>query len=364
MLIPPAGVALPVVKTATDCAEFGRTVSPFLPQLLSLPHQVFQHISSFEELKTLYVSTNPLITALAIALALVPIFLIASEINKNYSQVDRFWSILPTVYNAHYCLWAHMNGLPTIRLDNIIAFSCVWSLRLTYNYWRKGGYSIGSEDYRWKVLRSKISPRLFFVFNVLFTSFAQSILLWAITTPTYVLLLTSRLSGPEATTSDIVFSRALMLLVLATFFADQQQWNFQQAKKQYQATAKVPSGWDRTELDRGFCTSGMFSYSRHPNFAAEQAIWVVLYQWSCFETFSYYNWTFCGALAYLFLFQASTWFTELITAEKYPEYKIYQRLVPKFLPNLAGPIDMQVVKEEGGAREVKPKEVAAGKKKR
>lgn len=22
-------------------------------------------------------------------------------------------------------------------------------LRLTFNYWRKGGYSIGSEDYRW-----------------------------------------------------------------------------------------------------------------------------------------------------------------------------------------------------------------------
>lgn len=48
-------------------------------------------------------------------------------------------------------------------------------LRLTYNYWRKGGYSIGSEDYRWAVLREKINPPLFFVFNVVFISLAQSV---------------------------------------------------------------------------------------------------------------------------------------------------------------------------------------------
>jgi hypothetical protein len=47
-----------------------------------------------------------------------------------------------------------------------------------------------------------------------------------------------------------------------------------------------------------------------------------------------YNWTFVGAFAYLILFQASTWFTELITAEKYPDYREYQRRVGKFLPKL------------------------------
>lgn len=44
------------------------------------------------------------------------------------------------------------------------------------------------------------------------------------------------------------------------------------------------------------------------------------------------NWTFIGAFSYLVLFQASTWFTELISAEKYPEYKVYQERVGKFLP--------------------------------
>ena len=45
---------------------------------------------------------------------------------------------------------------------------------------------------------------------------------------------------------------------------------FQQAKKEYQATAKVPPGYEAEDLDRGFVVTGLFSWSRPPNFAAEQ----------------------------------------------------------------------------------------------
>jgi steroid 5-alpha reductase family enzyme len=126
----------------------------------------------------------------------------------------------------------------------------------------------------------------------------------------------------------------MFALVLLEFYADQQQWNFHQAKAQYKKTAKVPKefGYTREQLDRGFNTSGLFSLSRHPNFAAEQAIWMSLYQWSCCEAYTFVNWTFAGAMGYLLLFQASTWLTELISAEKYPDYKVYQARVGKFLP--------------------------------
>ncbi len=77
---------------------------------------------------------------------------------------------------------------------------------------------------------------------------------------------------------------------------------------------------------------GLWSLSRHPNFAAEQAVWVVTYQWGCWSSGVLYNWTFLGAMSYLILFQGSTWFTELITAGKYPEYAEYQKRVGKFLP--------------------------------
>lgn len=164
----------------------------------------------------------------------------------------------------------------------------------------------------------------------------MQLLLFLITAPTYVLLLCSRITGNELTQYDGLFSKLMFVFVLVEFFADQQQWNFHQAKAQYQRTAKLPKGYNysREHLDRGFNTTGLWAWSRHPNFAGEQAVWVCLYQWCCCESWTYMNWTFVGALGYLFLFQASTWLTELLTSGKYPEYKIYQERVGKFLPKL------------------------------
>lgn len=134
MIIPSAaGMALPVVKTLTDCADWSKTVMPFVDQLTGLPQRLLDVGLSVDGLKDVYVSTNPLIMAFAISLAISPIFLIAAEVNKNYSQVDRFWSLLPTFYNAHYAIWARMNGLPTQRLDNILAFSVCWSVSILHS---------------------------------------------------------------------------------------------------------------------------------------------------------------------------------------------------------------------------------------
>ena len=123
-------MALPVVKTFADCADFNKTVLAFLPQLYELPGWVFESIGDPQALKTLYTSTNPVISALALSLFLAPVFLIVSEITRNYSQVDRSWSILPTIYNAHYVLYAHLVGLPTRRLDTLLIVSGIWSVCL------------------------------------------------------------------------------------------------------------------------------------------------------------------------------------------------------------------------------------------
>lgn len=168
-------MALPAVKSVIDCADWSKAVEPYIPQLYELPQQLLQTFSSPHALKELYLSTNPLISGFALSLFLAPIFLVVSEINKNYSQIDRCWSLLPTLYNAHFVLYAHATGLPTKRMDALLAFSTTWSMRLTYNYWRKGGYTVGSEDYRWEVLKKNIGPVLFLPFNIVFISLIQSV---------------------------------------------------------------------------------------------------------------------------------------------------------------------------------------------
>lgn len=121
-------MSLAVVKSVTDCADFSKTVAPFLPELQELPFKVFAAITDPKALYQIYIETNPVVTAFAFSLALAPIVLVVSEINGNYSQIDRLWSILPTIYNAHYTLYSHLLGLPTTKLDTICTFSVLWSV--------------------------------------------------------------------------------------------------------------------------------------------------------------------------------------------------------------------------------------------
>ena len=151
--------------------------------------------------------------------------------------------------------------------------------------------------------------------------------------PTYIILLTTPII-PSSVTADLIFSRILIGLVLLAAFADQQQWNYQTAKSAYKDSAKVPkdSPYTAEDFDRGFNVTGLWAWSRHPNFAAEQATWVALYQWSCWLTGSYWNWSIVGPAMYLILFRSSTIFTEYLSAGKYPEYKEYQARVGMFIP--------------------------------
>jgi hypothetical protein len=172
---PTLSVALPTVKSLPECADFAKTVLPFLPQLYDLPQKIFDNINNLEALQHVYLSTNPLVTALGFSLFVTPIVFIVAEINKNYSQVDRLWSILPVIYNSHYTLWAHLAGLPTQRLDHVMAVTILWGARLTFNYWRKGGYTVGSEDYRWNIVKDYVGPVAMFIFNIFFIALAQNV---------------------------------------------------------------------------------------------------------------------------------------------------------------------------------------------
>jgi len=78
---------------------------------------------------------------------------VAGELTGNVSQVDRLWSVIPAVY-ALYA--AHFTAASSARVNLMAALVCVWAVRLTYNFGRRGGYSSwlpwrGEEDYRWEV---------------------------------------------------------------------------------------------------------------------------------------------------------------------------------------------------------------------
>ncbi|KAF4983214.1 hypothetical protein FZEAL_1317 [Fusarium zealandicum] len=332
-------MALPFLKSVEDCGDYAKTVEPFIPQLYALPGQILNNIANPSALKQLYVDTNPLISAFEASVALSFVVLVASEINRNFSQIDRLWSILPNLYVVHLAVWARLAGLAHSRIDLVAVATTLWSCRLTFNYWRKGGYNVGSEDYRWEILQRYVPRFVWFIFNVTFISFYQSVLLFAFScVPAYAILLSTKFE-PQVTAADVAYFAVEVALVFSEWMSDGQQWDFHRAKNQYQKEARVPKdfNYQQADLDRGFNTSGLWAYSRHPNFFAEQMVWFVLYQWSCYASNNLYSYTFAGSGALILLFQGSTWLTELITAGKYPEYSSYQKQVGMFMPTSLQP---------------------------
>jgi steroid 5-alpha reductase family enzyme len=80
--------------------------------------------------------------------------------------------------------------------------------------------------------------------------------------------------------------------------------------------------------------SGLWAKVRHPNYAAEQSIWLVFYVFSVLASGSMINWSMAGCLLLLILFQGSADFSEGISAGKYPAYADYQKRVGRFFPKL------------------------------
>ena len=83
---------------------------------------------------------------------------------------------------------------------------------------------------------------------------------------------------------------------------------------------------------KGFAHRGLWGVVRHPNYAAEQAIWIVFYLFSVSATGQWLNWSVIGAILLVLLFWGSSNFSESISASKYPDYADYKLRVPRFVP--------------------------------
>lgn len=242
---------------------------------------------------------------------------VASLLTGDHSWVDRIWSIVPIVYVAVF--WAG-TGFTDPRLTIMTVLVTLWGARLTFNFARKGGYS-GVEDYRWPILRERMTAGQFQVFNLLFIVLFQNGLLLLIALPALVAFENQSVPvGPL----DLALAALFLAFLIGEFVADQQQWNFHQAKKAAIAAGHTP--------DQQFVTTGLWRFSRHPNFFFEQAQWWVLYAMGAAALGAALHWTIIGPVLLTALFIGSTRFTEEITLSKYPEYADYQRRTSMLIP--------------------------------
>ena len=134
---------------------------------------------------------NPLIIVIVVAVGISVACWIASLVTRDTSWVDRVRSIAPVCYLWIFASFAEFTDT---RLNVMAVLLTLWGARLTFNFARKGGYS-GVEDYRWAVLRGRMSPLAFHAFNLFFIVIYQNALLAAITFPELTALESPRAFG-------------------------------------------------------------------------------------------------------------------------------------------------------------------------
>ena len=258
---------------------------------------------------------------------------IVGEISRNNSQMDKLWSIVPIAY-----VWViAIRGNMSLRLIIIAIIVTIWGIRLTYNFARKGAYSIkfwsGVEDYRWIVLRNKKmfkSKIAWAMFDLFFISIYQNFLILAMTLPALVCMENASPFG----LIDIIASILMVAFLVLEVIADREQWVFQSKKKELLSSGKTLEELPEP-YSKGFNTCGLWARSRHPNYLGEQGIWVSLYLFVLGTDalhFGIFNWSIFGCLLIILLFLGSSSFGESVSSSKYPLYQDYQKKVSKYIP--------------------------------
>eukprot|EP00536_Pseudo-nitzschia_multiseries_P011594 jgi/Psemu1/259963/estExt_Genewise1Plus.C_4050009 len=276
---------------------------------------------------------------------------VVSEWSRNYSQTDKLWSITPFIYT-----WILVCDARTLLMAIL---STVWGFRLTWNFSRRGGYTWppwkGDEDYRWKYIQDGYyleilkNPIVWTIFNFVFISLYQHVLLLVVVSPSMVAhIAATRFSTGNDNDDSMYYSSSLngLDLVASLLYlgfialesvADNQQQRFQTEKHRRKVAGETLDG----EYLDGFTRSGLFSIVRKPNYACEQALWISfgLFSLSSFRSgtarqANIWNWSHIGWVLYVLLFQGSGPFTEYISVTKYPKYAEYMKETPLFVPNL------------------------------
>ena len=260
----------------------------------------------------------PFGTALIVCLVLAATAWLLSLVTGEVAWIDRLWSICPPIY----CLIVAVEtDFASTRINLMTLLVILWGVRLTYNFGRKGGFKKGGEDYRWDYVRKKVGPVGFQVMNVTFVAPGQMLLVWLFTSPIHRAWL---VQDTPLNWLDFAAAALFVLFLVGETVADQQMWNFQQDKKRRLAAGEA--------VDKPFITTGLFRYSRHPNFFCEIAMWWIFYLFAVAASGEWLHWTALGFVGLTLQFIPALRLGETISAEKYPGYRDYQATTPALIP--------------------------------
>jgi len=220
---------------------------------------------------------NSLIDVAIADVAATVVIFIFSFLLSNSSMYDPYWSVIP-IPIACYWMTINPDGNPT-RQWIILLLVTFWGVRLTVN-WIRGWPGLHHEDWRYVDLAQK-NGKLYWLVSFSGIHLFPTVLVFGGMIPVWV---------------GMASSQPLNLLdylaIIITFGAVLIEWISDEQLKAFKGKVTEKGA---------FINSGLWAYSRHPNYFGEVSFWVGLFLFAVAISPQNY-WSGIGALAMIILF--------------------------------------------------------------
>jgi steroid 5-alpha reductase family enzyme len=254
---------------------------------------------------------HPLMMILFADLAATIVIFIISTILKNTSLYDPYWSVAPLVITLYYLIFPQISGVDSYRYIIVFILVFIWSIRLTYN-WLRQWRGLKHEDWRYTMYRIKKGKK-FWLTNLIGLHLMPTLQVYLGSISLYPAL---SLRTKPIWIIDIVAIFITITAITIETLADQQLNNFIKNR----------------ESHKEIMTTGLWAYSRHPNYFGEILFWWGLYVFALAADLTYY-WAIIGPISITVLFYIlSIPIMERRNFERKPDYMIYKEQVSKLIP--------------------------------
>ncbi|MBY9018800.1 MAG: DUF1295 domain-containing protein [Candidatus Lokiarchaeota archaeon] len=176
---------------------------------------------------------------------------------KNVSLYDPYWSVAPPIIIFFYYFSPVASHYDLLRQTIVLTLVCAWSIRLTFN-WARQWKGLSHEDWRYSERRKKKS---FWFINLFGLQLMPTLLVYLGCLSFYPVMFA------EINSFGIIDLVAIVITlgaIIIETLADIQSYKFR----------------NNRENQEQFIKTGLWSYSRHPNYFGEVTFWWGLFLFS------------------------------------------------------------------------------------
>lgn len=255
----------------------------------------------------------------AILLAAVAAWVV-SVIRRDVSIVDSLWSLLILLGLVAYIVASGVGGPRAWLVTTLVA---AWALRLSLHISvRNHGEP---EDRRYQAIRRNNEPH-FWLKSLYIVFLLQGFLAWVVCLPALAAVSAQTPPGPPGFAWSILLpTLGVILWSIGMFFEVVGDWQLTRFRRQRESADAV--------LD-----SGLWRYTRHPNYFGEALLWWGIY---LLALSAGAWWAFIGPLllTFLLLRVSGVALLEKDISERRPAYRDYVRRTNAFFPGPPRPAD-------------------------